>query len=381
MRKERIWKAIPGLSRFVGRGWGAQDGEAEARAVERTEPAAPRALPSDALPPMPQVGSRRRPRGAAAASVAATPAATVPVPAPAAMPTVAAAEAETRNVLAALDIYTAHFGLTAQPFSLTPDPDFLFWSPAHKRAYAMLEYGVMTHAPITLITGEVGAGKTTLLQHLLRSLVPEVRVGLISNPIGTREELLRWVLMSLDLPATPEDTYVDLFARFQTFVLDTYAAGGRVILIFDEAQNLDRGALEELRMFTNINTGRDVLLQLVLVGQPELRDIVGRRDMRQFAQRVAALFHLPAMDLPTMRDYIQHRLAVAGRTRRLFTADAVALIHEKTGGVPRMVNRLCDLALVYAFTAGRKMVDPKIIQDVLDDGAFFPVEADPAKSE
>ena len=373
MRRERIWNVIPGLSRFVGRGRGARQGADATREQPRAEPTPPRSVPDDALPPMPVIGSRRKPRGAAA--IASMPVVAAPVaPAPAPM-------TEGRNVLAALDIYTEFFGLTAQPFSLTPDPDFLYWSPAHKRAYAMLEYGVMTHAPITLITGEVGAGKTTLLQHLLRSLVPEVRVGLISNPIGTREELLRWVLMSLELPAVPEDTYVDLFSRFQTHVLDEYAQGRRVILIFDEAQNLDRAALEELRMFTNINTGRDVLLQLVLVGQPELRDIVARRDMRQFAQRVAALFHLPAMDLPTMRDYIQHRLAVAGRTRRLFTADAVELIHQKTGGVPRMVNRLCDLALVYAFTAGRKLVDPKIIQDVLDDGAFFPVEADPPKSE
>ena len=376
-----MWSVIPGLSRFVGRGRSMRPGAEPERDAPRAEPAPPRGVPDDALPPMPVIGSRRKPRGAAAgATLPAIAPAIAPANAPVGLPASPAA-GETRTVLAALDIYTEFFGLTAQPFSLTPDPDFLFWSPAHKRAYAMLEYGVMTHAPITLITGEVGAGKTTLLQHMLRSLVPEVRVGLISNPIGTREELLRWVLMSLELPAVPEDTYVDLFSRFQTHVLDEYAQGRRVILIFDEAQNLDRAALEELRMFTNINTGRDVLLQLVLVGQPELRDIVARRDMRQFAQRVAALFHLPAMDLPTMRDYIQHRLAVAGRTRRLFTAEAMVLIHQKTGGVPRMVNRLCDLALVYAFTAGRKLVDPKIIQDVLDDGAFFPVEPEPVRSE
>jgi type II secretory pathway predicted ATPase ExeA len=363
MRKARIWSVLPGLSRFVGQGWrDARAGEAE-QTPARAEPQVPRVPMPDEIPQLPTITNRRKPRGQSAAAAAAPP------------------NEAGRDVLASLDIYTAHFGLTAQPFSLTPDPDFLYWSPAHKRAYAMLEYGVMTHAPITLITGEVGAGKTTLLQHLLRSLVPEVRVGLISNPIGSREELLRWVLMSLDLPAVPDDTYVDLFSRFQTFVLDEYAAGHRVILIFDEAQNLDRAALEELRMFTNINTGRDVLLQLVLVGQPELRDIVGRKDMRQFAQRVAALFHLPAMDLPTMRDYITHRLAVAGRTRRLFTAEAVALIYEKTGGVPRLVNRLCDLALVYAFTAGRKLVDPRIIQDVLNDGAFFPVGTDDVKDE
>jgi type II secretory pathway predicted ATPase ExeA len=363
MRKARVWSVIPGLSRFVGRGWNdAAVQEEEERKAVRAEPPMPRTPTVEEIPQLPTVGTRRKPRGQVAAQRAE------PEP-----------MAGGKNVLASLDIYTEHFGLTAQPFSLTPDPDFLYWSPAHKRAYAMLEYGVMTHAPITLITGEVGAGKTTLLQHLLRSLVPEVQVGLVSNPIGSREELLRWVLMSLDLPAVPEDTYVDLFSRFQNFVISEYAAGHRVILIFDEAQNLDRAALEELRMFTNINTGRDVLLQLVLVGQPELRDIVGRKDMRQFAQRVAALFHLPAMDLPTMRDYIQHRLKVAGRTRRLFTADAVTLIHEKTGGVPRMVNRLCDLALVYAFTAGRKSVDPAIINDVLQDGAFFPVDTDDPK--
>lgn len=357
-----MWSVIPGLGRFVSRGWGDANPEEE-RNVARAEPPMPRTPTPEEIPQLPLVGTRRKPRGHAADRAVEPP------------------MAAGKNVLASLDIYTEHFGLTAQPFSLTPDPDFLFWSPAHKRAYAMLEYGVMTHAPITLITGEVGAGKTTLLQHLLRSLVPEVRVGLISNPIGTREELLRWVLMSLDLPAQPTDTYVDLFSRFQSFVIAEYAAGNRVILIFDEAQNMDRAALEELRMLTNINTGRDVLLQLILVGQPELRDIVGRRDMRQFAQRVAALFHLPAMDLPTMRDYIQHRLKVAGRTRRLFTADAVTLIHEQTGGVPRMVNRLCDLALVYAFTAGRKQVDPAIIKDVLNDGAFFPVGTDDPKAE
>ncbi len=379
-----MWSVIPGLSRFVGRGWGPADVVEADQRPARAEPPMPRTPTPEEIPQLPPIAGRRKPRGQAVAETALMVPGGVAKPAsgPASAPVTAngAGQAEA-DVLASLDIYTAHFGLTAQPFSLTPDPDFLFWSAAHKRAYAMLEYGVMTHAPITLITGEVGAGKTTLLQHLLRSLVPEVRVGLISNPIGSREELLRWVLMALELPAHPTDTYVDLFARFQTFVLEEYAAGHRVILIFDEAQNLDRAALEELRMFTNINTGRDVLLQLVLVGQPELRDIVGRKDMRQFAQRVAALFHLPAMDLPTMRDYIKHRLKVAGRTRRLFTADAVTMIHEKTGGVPRMVNRLCDLALVYAFTAGRKSVDPAIIQDVLNDGAFFPVGTDDPKDK
>jgi general secretion pathway protein A len=276
-----------------------------------------------------------------------------------------------------LEIYNAHFGLVTRPFSLVPDPDFLFWSPAHKRAYTMLEYGILTHAPITMITGEVGAGKTTLVHHLLRTLGKDVTVGLISNPHGSRGELLRWVLMALNQPAEAAASYVDLFARFQSCLIEEYAAGRRVVLIFDEAQNLGREALEELRMFTNINSGKDELLQLVLVGQPELRDIVLRRDMRQFAQRVAANFHLPAMDLRTVRAYIDHRLRVAGLERRIFSDSAVELIFRMTGGVPRLVNRLCDLAMVYTFTKGNKLVSQSAVQQVLDDGAFLAVETGP----
>lgn len=273
------------------------------------------------------------------------------------------------------DIYTDHFGLTARPFALTPDPDFLFWPLSHQRAYTMLEYGVHAHAPITLITGEVGAGKTTLLLHLVRSLGPEVRVGLISNPHGSRAELLRWVLHALEQSAEIEESYVDLFSRFQSFLLSEYAAGRNVVLIFDEAQNLSAEALEELRMFININSGKDEVLQLVLIGQPELRDLVSRPDMRQFAQRVAASYHLTAMDLKTVRGYIPHRLKVAGCDRRIFSATAVNLIHEVTGGVPRLVNQLCDLSLVYAFTKGKQVVTMATVQQVLDDGVYFSANA------
>ena len=173
-----------------------------------------------------------------------------------------------------LNIYTDFFGLTERPFSLVPDPDFLFWSDAHKRAYSMLEYGIVTRAPITLITGEVGAGKTTILHHLLRSVGDEVQIGLISNAHGDRGELLRWVLLALNQEAQAHETYVDLFGRFQSYLIDEYSRGRRVILIFDEAQNLSRESLEELRMFTNINSNKDELLQLVLVGQPELLSLI-----------------------------------------------------------------------------------------------------------
>jgi type II secretory pathway predicted ATPase ExeA len=281
----------------------------------------------------------------------------------------------------AKDIYTEHFGLTARPFALTPDPDFLFWPVAHRRAYTMLEYGISTHAPITLITGEVGAGKTTLLLHLVRSLGPEVRVGLISNPNGSRAELLRWVLMSLEQPAGIDESYVDLFSRFQTYVITEYALGRRVVLIFDEAQNLSAEALEELRMFININSGKDEVLQLVLIGQPELRDLVSKPGMRQFAQRIAASYHLAAMDLKTVRAYVAHRLAKAGAERKIFSPSAVRMIYDCTGGVPRLVNQLCDLSLVYAFSKGRKNVGTATVQQVLDDGVFFAVQSPNAMNE
>lgn len=277
----------------------------------------------------------------------------------------------TRAMDSTLDIYTGHFGLTQRPFSLVPDPNYLYWSASHRRAYTMLEYGILTSAPITLITGEVGAGKTTLLQHLLKNLDEGVKVGLISNAHGSRGELLQWVLMSLDQPAPQDASYVALFDTFQKYLIQEYSQGNRVILIFDEAQNLSRESLEELRMFTNINSNNDVLLQLVLVGQPELRDIVRRPDLRQFAQRVAASFHLDAMDATTVNAYIGHRLRLSGAERNLFSEVASNLIYEATGGVPRLVNQLCDLSMVYAFTKNQKTVTLATVRQVLDDGAFF----------
>ncbi|MEB8388434.1 AAA family ATPase [Rhodobacteraceae bacterium KMM 6894] len=270
-----------------------------------------------------------------------------------------------------LEIYTSYFGLSERPFSLVPDPDFLFWAAAHKQAYAMLEYGIVTCAPITLITGDVGAGKTTLLHHLLRSVDKDVQIGLVSNAHGDRGELLRWVLMALNQDAPSSENYVDLFARFQNFLIEEYAAGRRVILIFDEAQNLSLESLEELRMFTNINANKDELLQLVLVGQPELRDMVRQPVLHQFAQRVSSAFHLSAMDKRTARGYISHRMKVAGAKSELFHPTACELIHEATGGVPRLINQLCDLALVYTFSKGNKAVTRLTVQQILDDGAFF----------
>jgi len=274
-------------------------------------------------------------------------------------------------MMKSLDIYNDHFGLTERPFTLVPDPDFLFWSSDHKRAYAMLEYGLITKAPITLITGEVGAGKTTLLHFLLQQVDEDIRIGLVSNAHGDRGDLLRWVLLSLNQPAPLEATYVDLFSQFQTYLIEEYSEGRRVVLIFDEAQNLGRDSLEELRMFTNINSNKDELLQLILVGQPELHKIIRSPDLTQFAQRVSASFHLKAMDVATVTSYIAHRLRMAGASRMFFSKRACSLIYAATGGIPRLVNQLCDFSMVYAVSEDRKLINEAVVQNVLDDGVFF----------
>lgn len=270
-----------------------------------------------------------------------------------------------------LDIYTDFYGLTARPFAIAPDPALIYWSSAHKRAYSLLEYGIITRAPITLITGEVGTGKTVLIQHLLRSGAEEVTYGLVSNAQGGRDELLRWVLLALGQPAEAGDTYVDLYARFEEHLVAEYAAGRRVVLVFDEAQNLTVESLEEIRMFTNINTGTDELLQVVLVGLPELRERILKPGLRAIAQRVTAAFHIPPMDAATTAAYIAHRLACVGGKVPLFTPDAVAMIHDQARGVPRLTNQLCDFAMVYAFSKGSPEVDRVTVQQVLRDGVFF----------
>ncbi|MEM1340758.1 MAG: AAA family ATPase [Pseudomonadota bacterium] len=273
--------------------------------------------------------------------------------------------------MAESEFFAQHFGLRERPFTLLPDPDFLYWSKSHKRAYAVLEYGVISRAPITVITGEVGAGKTTLLQKLLQNLDSEIIVGLISNAQGSRGELLHWVLNALGITSARDDAYVDKFQRLQDFVIEKYAEGNRVMLVIDEAQNLSTEGLEELRMLTNINSNKDELLQLVLVGQPELREMIERYDLRQFAQRVSASYHIPDLDLEATEEYIRHRLRHAGGTGEEFTSEAIEMIYWQSGGVPRLVNKVADFGMVYAVTAEKEQVDETVIQEVIADNIFL----------
>ena len=270
-----------------------------------------------------------------------------------------------------VDLYLSFFGFHERPFTLLPDPDFLYWSRAHVRAFTVLEYGVTTRAPITVITGEVGAGKTTLVQHLLRQIESDTTVALISNAQGDRGDLLRWTLYALGLEPGAGDDYVGMFHQFTDFVVNEYAAGRYVLLVIDEAQNLSLEALEELRMLTNINSNKYELLQIILVGQPELRTHIEHPSLVQFLQRISASFHLRRLDAQETADYIAHRLRHVGGSGDEFSPEAVALVHEESEGIPRIINKLCDFSLVYAAEDQQKRVDIRIVREVLEDNIFI----------
>lgn len=272
-------------------------------------------------------------------------------------------------------MYEAFYQLREKPFSILPDPDLIYWGKMHSMAFTMLEFGVMNNAGFTVITGEIGSGKTTLLRHLLRKISPSMTVGLISNSPKGRQELLQWILMSLDQPFDGE--YPILFKRLQDYLYGQYANGRRTILIIDEAQNLEPEALEHLRMISNINADKFQILQLILVGQPQLRDLLLEPQLHQFAQRISSDFHLRPLDEREVANYIAFRLQAVGSPRPLFTNEACSLISTASGGIPRMINVLCDTALVYGFANDKKVVSDQIVRDVIADKqqySIFPVK-------
>ena len=269
-------------------------------------------------------------------------------------------------------MYEAHYGFKEKPFTIQPDPDFLFLSARHSMAYTMLEYGVQNRAGFSVICGDIGCGKTTLLRHLINNLGDELTVGIVYNTLQDMDDLVSWIMMAFDQPYE-DKSYLALFDAFQQFLIKTYVTNKRAVLIIDEAQNLSPKALESLRMLSNINADKDQLLQVILVGQPELRNLLRRPDMKQFFQRVSVDYYIPPLKPAEVAKYIRHRLHVAGRDEPLFTSAAARLICAQTQGVPRSINILCDTALVYGYSDGAQKIDVRIVRKVIKDKSEFGV--------
>jgi general secretion pathway protein A len=261
-------------------------------------------------------------------------------------------------------MYERHFGLKSKPFALTPDPAFLYLSRQHAMAMTMLEYGLESQAAFSLLTGDIGSGKTTLVRRLLRGLKDQVAVGLISNTHERFRSIHGWALSALGIVPSDDSDIAKYEALVDSFVRE-YAKGRRTLLIFDEAQNLSIEVLEELRLLSNVNSETDLVLQILLVGQPELRSKLARPELRQFAQRVSVDFHLRPLDRKETHAYIRHRLTVAGGNPGLFLPEAIEFVYARTNGIPRLLNQLCDFALVYAFAEGRDGVDADLISQVV----------------
>lgn len=263
-------------------------------------------------------------------------------------------------------MYESFYGMTEKPFSIQPDPDFLYFGKRHSLAYAMLKYGVENRAGFTVITGEIGSGKTTLIRHLLNNLPDRVTVGLITNTQRNITEILELVMLAFGQPFSGISGLA-LYEDFQNFLIEEYRKGRRVILIVDEAQNLSPEVLESLRLLSNINADKHQLLQVIITGQPELKVILSKPELQQFAQRVAVDFHISSLSASEVPLYIVHRLEVAGRHKKLFTIGACRCVAKFTNGIPRAINILCDTALMYGMAAEAAQIDEAIIEEVIRD--------------
>ena len=271
-------------------------------------------------------------------------------------------------------MYEKFYGLREKPFSLLPDPSFLFPSPKHRMAMVLLEYSLMNQSGFSVITGEIGTGKTTLIRQLLNQIDRDVTVGLISNTHRSFGELLQWVLMAYNLEYAGKDK-VGLYQTFVDFLIQEYARNRRTVLIIDEAQNMAPDTLEELRMLSNVNADKDQVLQIFLVGQAGLRDMLRRADLEQFAQRISVDYHLEPLNAEETRGYIRHRLTVAGGDPELFDNAASEAVFRNSRGVPRLINLLCDTILVFGYAEQAKRITVGLVEEVAREkrkGGLFP---------
>ncbi len=280
-------------------------------------------------------------------------------------------------------MYEKFYGFRSRPFSLLPDPEFLYLSKKHHMALTLLEYGLWNQASFSVVTGGIGTGKTTLIRHLLNKLERDIVVGLISNTHPSFGELLQWILLAFNLDYGGKDK-VGMYKTFVDFLIREYAANRRTVLIIDEAQNMSHEALEELRMLSNINAEKDQILQIILVGQIGLREHLRDPILEQFAQRIAVDYHLESLDIQETRNYIRHRLEVVGGDPNLFNDEGCEAIYRYSGGVPRLINLLCDTALVYGYAEQCRCIDSRLVDAVAHDrqkGGVLPIRETPVKEQ
>lgn len=261
-------------------------------------------------------------------------------------------------------MYTQFFNLEEPPFSIAPNPRYLFLTAKHREALAHLLYGLGRGGGFVALTGEVGTGKTTLCRCLLEQLPSDVDIALIFNPRLDSPELVAAVCDELRIPhADAGDSLRLLVERLNHHLLDAHAKGRRTVLLIDEAQNLSHEVLEQIRLLTNLETNQTKLLQIILVGQPELNVVLSQPGLRQLSQRITARYHLEHLNRDETADYIRHRLSIAGVQRPLFSRMAIGLIHRISGGIPRVINILCDRSLLGAYSLGKHSVNRSLVKN------------------
>jgi general secretion pathway protein A len=269
-------------------------------------------------------------------------------------------------------MYSEHFGLSELPFSIAPDPRYLYLSEHHREALAHLVYGINSEGGFVLLTGEVGTGKTTVCRCLLEQLPEKTDVAFIYNPKLTVEELLASVCDELGIAYPEGNRSIKVFIDcINAFLINNFSKGRKTVLILEEAQNLGPDVLEEIRLLTNLETNRQKLFQIIMVGQPELRDMLSRPELRQLAQRITARYHLEPLAEKEISEYVNHRLEVAGAKDILFPEAVVRHLCHLSNGIPRLINLICDRALLGAYVQGKQSVDKKTLirasREVLGD--------------
>jgi type II secretory pathway predicted ATPase ExeA len=263
-------------------------------------------------------------------------------------------------------MYLDHFGLKQYPFQLVPDPEFLFMGPQHAHAKAYLDYAVYNRDGFVVVTGEVGAGKTTLLHKFLGELDANVLAAKLFQTQLSATEFLQAVLVEFGLNPF-QARKVELMDMLNTFLMDRFLEGRQIVLIVDEAQNLSDEALEEIRLLSGLETHKEKILHVILLGQPELRDRLDRPEMEHFAQRVRLRYHIRALSEQETGAYVRHRLEVAGAARELFAGDVMPTVFQYTGGIPRLINVLSDTALVCAYADGVQSVTPNVMEAAIKE--------------